>query len=101
MSQQEVEYLLTVDIENASDNLRRLESLLMRTLSYVRRLSGNEDLDAAIMQIQKFITTLRLAIATAKAFEMASGPIGWLTAIVGAVGVAINLADTGAYDSRR
>lgn len=73
--------------------LRAIEVTATRILRIISRMSGSEDVDAAIRKLQHLIVTVRLAQATIHAFQLASGPIGWSFALVGAVGTAISVGD--------
>ena len=71
-----VSFSLEVNIEKAYEDVRRLQTILSRSLGLIRRMSGNENLDDAIRKIQSmiaYLNTLRLAAAAAQA---ATGPIG-------------------------
>ena len=88
-----VSFSLEINVEKAYEDLRKAQTVLYRTLSLVRRLSGDENLDKAIAKIQQTIATinaLRLAIA---AFQAATGPLGWALALTGAAGAAVTTVD--------
>lgn len=97
----EVDYVLTVNSEQAASDLRRIETILMRVLSYIKRMSGgNENIEAFVNQLQRVIIVIRAVQIALRALEMASGPIGWAYAAVAAVGVALTVNDA-LYDSTR
>ena len=78
-----VSFSLEVNVDKAYESIRRLETVLYRSLSLLKRLSGDENIDRAITHIQEllaYINQLRLAII---ALQTASGPIGWLLAGIG------------------
>ena len=84
-----VSFSLEVNVEKAYEDVRRLQTALSRSLSFVRRLSGSESLDEMISKCQRAIAIanqLRLALAALQAARLASGdPIAWImTGIAGA-----------------
>lgn len=84
---------LTEEINRASHQARPFETLLLRVSSLIRRLTGNENVDAAITKIQRLIMTLRTAQAAIIAFHAASGPVGWALALVGLTAAAVSASD--------
>ena len=88
MSETEIQYNLTVTTELAYSEIRKLEITAMRVLGYIRRLTGDERLDAAITKIQQAIMAIRAMQMAMRALEMASGPIGWAFAATSIVGAA-------------
>jgi len=88
VSSVEIEYVLTVNTELAYSEIRKLEITAMRVLGYLRRLTGNEDVDGAIMKIQQLITAIRAMQMAMRAMEFASGPIGWMFAATSIIGAA-------------
>jgi hypothetical protein len=88
--QVEIEYLLTVNTEQAETNIVKLESGLIRLGSQIRRISGNEQLDAFITKSNQAISAARsiqTAIRLTSLALASSGPVGWLlmgTAVIGA-----------------
>jgi hypothetical protein len=89
MSEQvEIQYNLTISTELATSEIRKLEIVLMRALGYLRRLTGDEQVDRAIFKIQQLITTIRAMQLAMRALELASGPIGWAFAAVSIAGAA-------------
>lgn len=79
-----VSFSLEVNVEKAYEDVRRLQTVLFRTLGLVHRLSGNEDLNDAITLMQRTIAIanrLRLALAALQAARMAAGdPLAWAMA---------------------
>ena len=99
-STEEINYLMTVDIDNARTNLRQIESLLMRTLSLMRRFTGgNEDLDSAIITIQRMITVAR-QLQMAMTMLMTGSPFGLLMGLVSLGTTAFMAQDTFEYTRR-
>jgi len=89
-----VSFSLEVNVAPAYEEIRRLQTVLYRTLGLIRRISGDDDLNTLIDYTMRAITmmnTLRLVVA---AFYAASGPIGW--AMFG-VAAATSLITTGEF----
>jgi hypothetical protein len=86
----EIQYNLTLNTEMTYNELRKLEIILMRCLSYASRLTGDENLKRGIQVLQQAITTLRTLQLTMRAVQMASGPIGWAYAATSLVGVGFS-----------
>ena len=73
------------------------ERLLVQTLSLVRKLSGNEDLNQFIQVIQKTIMVVN-QLRIASNLLMASSPWLWALGIIGIVGTVASVTDyAGAY----
>lgn len=76
-----VSFSLEVNIDHAEKEVRRLETVLYRTLSIVQKLVGSEDLTELIRVSQKAIVytnRLRLALLALQAARMAAGdPLAW------------------------
>ena len=81
-------------MEEAYREVRRLQTLLYRTLGIIRHLTGgDEELTRAISLMQRaisFANQLRLAII---ALQAASGPVGWGLALVGIAASSLSLQD--------
>ncbi len=95
--QNEIQYSLTVNTELTYNEIRKLETVLIRVLSYVERLAGNADLTKLINIIQATITAVRSLQMALRALELASGPIGWAYAATGVV--AAGFAGYSMYES--
>lgn len=80
--------------------LRKIEIVMIRILSYVRRFCGNEELGKMLEYIEKAIMSLRMLQVTMRAIEMAEGPIGWAYAGVSMLGAGI-MVGTEVYDVTR
>ena len=94
MSAETVSFSLEVNIEEALTSLRKLQTILYRTLAIIRRLGLPEDVNDAVMKIQMLIAIanqLRLAFI---ALSVASGPLGWALA---GVGVAASFVAAGSF----
>jgi len=89
-----VSFSLEVNVEKAYEEIRKLQTVLYRTLSLMSRLGMPEDVEKGIALAQRLIATinaLRLAII---ALQTASGPIGWALALVGLAGAGASYVDT-------
>jgi len=88
-----VSFSLEVNIQEAYEDIRRVETILFRTLNLVQRLSGDEKLDAFVSKLQRLIMIVNQARLTIAAFQIVAGPIGWGLAIVGLAGTALTIAE--------
>ena len=102
-----VSFSLEINVEQAYTEIRRIETLLYRTLGLIRRMGGgDEDLMKVVAKMQRVISILnqlRLAIALTQAAFAASGPIGWISlglAGIGFMTFAMDMNDM-IYDSTR
>lgn len=87
-----ISFSLELNVEEAYTEIRRLQTLIYRTIGLIRQMGLPEEADEMLMKIQMIIAqinTLRLAIM---ALQAASGPIGW--ALFG-VGLATAVASAG------
>jgi hypothetical protein len=106
-SSTEVQFSLSVMLGEATySDLRKLEIITMRVLSYIRRLSGNESINAAIAQIQKIMVWLRTMQMMLHSIQVAQsavtgGPLGWAMAAMNIVAFAFTTQDTFNYDIYR
>lgn len=98
-----VSFSLEVNVEEALTNIRRAQTLIYRTLGLMRRLGMPEDLNAAMITMQKLITVMNQLRLAAIALQAASGPIGWALAAVSIGTTAVTMMDFGnsVYDQTR
>jgi len=96
-AENEIQYSLTVNTELTYNQVRRLEIVLMRCLSYAEQLTGDPNLKRGIQIMQQAITTLRTLQIAMRAVQMASGPIGW--AYAGTTIIAAGLSGVSMYES--
>lgn len=100
MSTSEIEYTLVVNTTQFNSDIRKVESSLMRILSYVSMLNnGDPHLQKLIENTQRTINLMRSLQLAIRAVQLASGPVGWLyagTSIIGA-----GLSGYGLYESLR
>ena len=91
----EVSFSLEVNVEGANTGLRKLYSVVYRTLGLVRRLSGDENLTNAIQMWQRAIAVanrLRLALRALQLARMAAGdPLAWALAGISVAEVAVDI----------
>lgn len=84
-----VSFSLEINVQKTENQLRKLLTILNRSLALIQKFTGNDNLDAAISKMQQAIAVanaLRLAMISA---NMASGPIGWALAAVGIIGAGV------------
>jgi len=91
LSDVEIQYSLTLNTELAYNDLRKLEITFMRIFSYLRKMTGDERIDAAMRKVQQFITLLRTAQIAMRALDVATmtNPIGIAFALTTLVATAI------------
>jgi len=92
-TEETVTFNLELNVEQPLSQVRRLETLLFRTVRLIRRLTGNESLDDALYKVQRFIMVVRLAHSAYIAFQAATGPIGWAMAIIAGLTAAASASD--------
>lgn len=96
----DVTYNLKVDSSKAVKNLLLLQTALYGILGILRRLGMPEEVDAAIIKIQRLIATLNMLRVALYSLEMASGPVGWTMAGIGIAGTVLSTGDL-MYDMSR
>jgi hypothetical protein len=80
-SKNEIQYNFTLHTGDAQKEIKKLETSLMRILSYVQMLTpGNTELNKLIAMTQTTITMLRTTQLAIRAVQLAAGPVGWLYA---------------------
>ena len=85
---EEIQYTLTVNTEMSYNNLRKLETVLMRVFNYIERFTGGDpNITKLINTVQAAIVALRTLQMAMRAVQMASGPIGWAYAATSMVAV--------------
>ncbi len=94
---EEVQFSLTVNTELTYSEVRKLETVIMRILGYVERLSGSPDLQRLINVIQATITAIRSLQVALRSLELASGPIGLAFAATSVI--AAGLSGYSIYES--
>jgi len=92
----EVSFSLEVNVQDAYVEVRRLQTILYRSLGLARRLGG-ENLEQLVTVMQRTITIanrLRLALRALQLARMAAGdPLAWALAGISGVEVAIDIGD--------
>lgn len=96
----EIEYALTVNVEDATTQIRQLERLLFRTMSLLRRMGLPENVTAVINQIQRLITVLRMLRVSLLMLQAATGPWGWIMGGMGLAVAGLTMGDM-LYDNTR
>ena len=79
----QISFNLELNVEQALSEVRRLETLLFRSLGLLRRLGLPEDMRKGISDLQRMIMTIRMLHTAIIALQGATGPIGWALALVG------------------
>ena len=82
---------LAVNVERAIDNCKRVESLVFRTISLMRRIGLPENIDEAIAKVVHLAAVLNSLAAAMTAVQAASGPYGWAFAAVGLAATGISM----------
>jgi len=103
-SDESVIFNLELNVEPLLDNARQIEGLLSRSLGYMQRLTGNEDLNNALRMVQRVTMAIRLLHSAIIAMELASGPIGWWRvglALAGAGFTIGGIVSEVGYDAQR
>lgn len=94
---EDVSFSMEVNVEKAYEDVRRLQTILFRTLGMFKRLSGSEAIGDAITQMQRAIAImnqLRLAMAALQAARMAAGdPLAWATFAIAGGGFLMSAGD--------
>lgn len=92
-----VSFSLEINIDEAQRNIRRLETILYRTLGLMQRLGLPEDMKVAISRIQRLIAVLnqlRLALIAVQAARLSTGdPLAWAMAGLGAATFLVSAGD--------
>jgi len=98
-----IEYLLTVDVEQAVTDMRKVEAVLMRTFALMEKAGLPPHVVDAINKLQRFIMTLRMAqqalMLISTALIPGAGIVAQIMAIIGVTSTAFVAADT--YDYMR
>jgi len=89
----EVSFSLEVNVETTEKDIRRVQTLLYRTLGLMRRFGLPEEVDFAIRKIQGLIAMLNTLRLTLLLLQAQAGPVGWALAIVGFAGGAMAAGD--------
>lgn len=95
-----VSFSLEINVEEAYTQIRRLETVLYRSLSLLARLGLPEKVEDMIREIQKAIAILNQLRLTLIAVQAASGPIGWALAAISALSTAVTIGEEVAYGMR-
>lgn len=97
MSANEVSFSLEINVKEAYAEVRRLQTVLARTLDNVAQLTGDENLKEGIRVMQRAImiaNQLRLALASLQALRMAAGdPLAWAMFGVAVMDVTVSVAN--------
>jgi len=92
VSVEEVRFDLDLNITKITSNIQKIEGILIRTITLLRKLGLPEEFDAAIIKIQRLITTVRLLHAALIAMS-ASNPYTAVFGLLGLISGAASLGD--------
>ena len=81
------------EIAEVRAELTGVLSLMQASMGLMRRLSGDENVDATIRKIQELITILNGLRIAYLSFEAATGPMGQIMAGIGLVSTIIAARD--------
>ena len=95
-----VSFSLEINVEKAYTNMRKLQTILYRALGLFRRLGLPENIDHAIVRMQRFIALLNQARLATIALSAASGQYGWAIAGIGLAATVVSTNDL-MYDLSR
>jgi len=93
MSEETVTFNLEINLEPTYAEIKKFETVLMRSLSLLRRMTGSKDVATAINAIQRLITIIRMLQVTMLAFQAATGPLGWAYLTVTAISTGFYALD--------
>lgn len=100
MSEDTITFNLELDVSQAINEGRKLETVMYRAIGIIRKIFRqfglDEELatiDQVIYKAQKVIMTIRLAHTSVTAFYAASGPIGWALAGIGVAASVLSFTD--------
>jgi hypothetical protein len=92
--QNEIQYSLTLNTEMAYSDVRKLEIVLVRCLSYASQLTGDPNLKKGIQTIEQAIMSLRMLQIAIRQAEIAAGPIGWALALTSGIATGASFGNT-------
>jgi len=100
MSEETVTFNLELDVSQSYDSVRKLETVVYRSIGLIRKVLKQFGLDeetATIDQViykgQKVIMTIRLMHTAMIALMGASGPLGWAMAGIGLATATLSFTD--------
>ncbi len=99
-----VSFSLELNVKPVEENIRRLQTVLYRTLSIARALGLPDELNQQVIAIQRLIALLnqlRLAIIAVQAAMLPGA--GWIAVLLAATAVgttAVSVGDMLAYEQR-
>ena len=102
MSAEDIIFNLKINVEETEQSFRKLEQIILRSLVLTRRMGLPENVNSAIMQIQRMIVLTQQLNTALQALSLASAsnPIGAAFAVTGLAITAFSYADALTYDSR-
>ena len=102
---EEIGIELSINVNEMSySELRKLESILFRTMGLLRRFCGSEEINEGIIQIQRLVAIVRsaqMALHALQIARMAAGdPLAWAGFAVSAATTVVLIGDV-MYDIQR
>lgn len=88
-----VSFSLEINVKPTYEDIRKVQTVVYRYISLMRRLGLPENVDDAIEKMQRLImisNQLRLSFI---ALQAASGPVGWALALAGLAGTALTTGE--------
>ena len=95
-SEENVVFNLDIDTSRSHSSVRKLETILYRTLSLYSRISRllgipeDSPINQAVAKTQQLVMVVRQLHTAVLLLQAASGPIGWAMAGIGVAGVAVS-----------
>jgi len=88
-----ITFNLELNVEQSMAEVRRLETLLFRTLGLARRLGLPEDISRQVYAIQRAIMIIRMLHSAYNLLMASTGPIGWMLGAVGFASAIVSCGD--------
>lgn len=99
--EKKISYEFDVSVETMEQKILKVQTLLYGILGIMRHMGLPDEINDAIMRVQRLIAVLNMlkaAYATLTAARMAAGdPFAWATAIIAVGGTAVTLVDEAMY----
>ena len=97
MSEDQVQFSLILNVEDALTQLNKVKTVLYQSLGIMRRLTGDENIQKGIANTQRLISILNqariAAIALRSALFLGGGPLGLALAGVSIGTLSMNILD--------
>ena len=93
IEEHKISFSLEVNVDEALTNIRKVQTILYRTIGLLRRIGLPPEIDAAVARIQQLIALLNMLRLTIIALATASGPYGWALAGLSAISFIVSVDD--------